>query len=137
MKKLLTLCFVLLGVAAQAQKTIKIHDFIVKRGFSQDTATGVVIRCVSLDVDIITASQRPTFYLALVAKAGQAVDERNVTWQDMVNACVKNGIPEVQHETIISQVYMAVFSGTKTQKLAAIRGLMDGYGVIVKPDNQQ
>lgn len=131
------LCLVLLGVMAQAQTSIKINDFILQKGFSQDTATSVRIKCVGLDVDILTSNQRPMFYLELVNTTGTTVDARNVSYQDMLNACVKNGIPENQQNALIQSVYAAVFAGTKTQKLAAIRGLMDGYGITVKPDNEQ
>lgn len=129
------LCLVLLGVIAQAQTSIKINGFILQKGFSQDTATSVRIKCVGLDVDILTANQKPMFYLELVNTVGVTVDARNVSYQDMLNACVKNGIPENQQNALIQSVYAAVFAGTKAQKLAAIRGLMDGYGITVKPDN--
>lgn len=131
------LCLVLLGVIAQAQTSIKINGFILQKGFSQDTATSVRIKCVGLDVDILTANQKPMFYLGLVNTVGVTVDARNVSYQDMLNACVKNGIPENQQNALIQSVYAAVFAGTKAQKLAAIRGLMDGYGITVKPDNEQ
>ncbi len=137
MKTIYTLCLILLGVAAQAQQNIKINNFIIQRGFVQDTAVSIKIRCVGMDVDILTEEQRPMFYLELVNPQGNAADSRNVSYQDMVNACVKNDIPENQINATIQSVYAAVFAGTKTQKLAAIRSLMAGYGMVVKPDNEQ
>jgi len=137
MKYLKIICFVLLGVMAQAQTSIKIENFILQKGFSQDTATSVRIRCVGLDVDIITANQRPMFYIELINPQGSTADARNVSYQDMLNACEKNGVPEGSQSTLIQNVYAAVFAGTKAQKLAAIRGLMSGYSIIVKPDSEQ
>ena len=127
----------MLGVTVQAQKDFKIEPFTIRKGFSTDTATAVRFRCVALDVDMNTADQRPVFYLELVSATGATVDARNVTYQDMINACVKNGIPENQHSAAIQQVYSVTFCGTKTQKLAAIRNMMLGYGIVLKPDNEQ
>lgn len=137
MKQLLIIILCALGVTAQAQTNFQIEPFAVRKGFSTDTATAVRFRCVSLDIDMITANQRPVFYLELVSEAGSTVDARNVTYQDMTNACVKNGIPENQHSTVIAQVYAATFCGTRAQKLAAIRSMMLGYGITLKPDNEQ
>ena len=123
-----------MGVIAQAQKNFQIESFIVRKGFSTDTATAVRFRCVTLDVDMITANQQPVFYLELVSESGSTVDARNVAYQDMVNACIKNGIPESQHSTVIAQVYAATFCGTKAQKLAAIGSMMAAYGITLKPN---
>lgn len=137
MRKLLTILFLSLGVAAQAQTSIKINNFIIQRAFITDTATAVKIRCIWNQIDQETANQRPVFLLELVDVRGVTVESRNVEYQDMVNACVKNGIPENQHSGIIQSTFSAVFCGTKTQKLSAIRSLMAGYGITVKPDNEQ
>ena len=137
MKNLLIIGLVLLGVAAQAQTSIKINNFIIQRAFVTDTATAVKIRCIWNQIDQETVNQRPVFFLELVSATGVTVESRNVEYQDMVNACVKNGIPENQHSGIIQSTFSAVLSGTKTQKLSAIRSLMAGYGVTVKPDNEQ
>lgn len=116
---------------SQAQKNFKIEPFVIRKGFSTDTATEVRFRCVSLDIDMVTANQQPVFYLELVSESGSTVDARNVTYQDMINACVKNGIPESQHSAVISQVYAATFCGTKTQKLSAIGAMMSAYGITL------
>lgn len=137
MKKLLTILFLSLGVAAQAQTSIKINNFIIQRAFITDTATAVKIRCIWNQIDQETANQRPVFFLELVDAKGISVESRNIEYQDMINACVKNGIPENQHSGIVQSTFSAVLAGTKTQKLAAIRALMSGYGITVKPDNQQ
>ena len=137
MKQLLTILLVSLGVAAQAQTKIKINDFVMRRGFVSDTATYCRIDCTALPIDLQTSQHRPTFVLTLHNALGQIMDSQVVTYGDMVNACVKNNIPENQHEAIITATYAAVFCGTKTQKLAAIRPLMAGYGITVKPDNEQ
>lgn len=137
MKKLLTILFLSLGVAAQAQTSIKINNFIIQRAFITDTATAVKIRCIWNQIDQETANQRPVFFLELVDAKGISVESRNIEYQDMINACVKNGIPENQHSGIVQSTFSAVLAGTKTQKLAAIRALMAGYGITVKPDNQQ
>lgn len=121
----------------KAQTSIKIDDFVIRKGFTTDTATAVKIRCIWSQIDQETANQRPVFFLELVNRTGLTVDSRNVEYQDMVNACTKNGIPENQHSGIIQATFGAVFCGTKTQKLSAIRALMLGYGIVVKPDNQQ
>lgn len=137
MKKLLTILFLSLGVAAQAQTSIKINNFIIQRAFITDTATAVKIRCIWNQIDQETANQRPVFFLELVDAKGISVESRNIEYQDMINACAKNGIPENQHSGIVQSTFSAVLAGTKTQKLAAIRALMSGYGITVKPDNQQ
>ncbi len=137
MKNLLILGAFLIGMAAQAQTKIKINDFVMRRGFVSDTATYCRIDCTALPIDLQTAQHRPTFVLTLHNALGQIMDTQVVTYGDMVNACVRNGIPENQHETIIAQTYAAVFCGTKAQKLTAIRSLMAGYGITVKPDNEQ
>ena len=133
----MAICLILLGVAVQAQTAIKIDNFIIQRGFTTDTATLVRIKCISLSIDQNTADQRPVFFLELVNSAGVSVDSRNVDYQDMVNACIRNSIPENQHSAIIQATFGAVFCGTKAQKLSAIRSLMAGYSITVKPDNQQ
>ena len=102
-----------------------------------DTATAVRFRCVSLDIDMVTENQQPVFYLELVSESGSTVDARNVTYQDMINACIKNNNPESQHSAIIAKTYAATFCGTKIQKLGVIRNMMAGYGIILKPDNEQ
>lgn len=137
MKHLLIILLAVLGVAAQAQKDFKIEPFTIRKGFSTDTDTAVRFRCVSLDIDMITANQQPVFYLELVSESGSTVDARNVTYQDMINACTKNNIPESQHSAVIAQTYAATFCGTKIQKLGVIRNMMAGYGIILKPDNEQ
>jgi hypothetical protein len=109
----------------------------MRKGFITDTATYCRIDCTALPIDIETANHRPTFLLTLHNAAGQIMDTQVVTYGDMVNACVKNNIPENQHSGIILATYAAVFCGTKTQKLTAIRSLMLGYGITVKPDNEQ
>lgn len=132
---ILILCFAV-GVS-QAQTSIKINNFILQKGFTTDTATAVRIKCIFMPVDQNTADQRPVFYLELASATGASVDARNVEYQDMVNACVRNNIPENQRSATIAAVYAAVFCGTKAQKLSAIRSLMAGYGIVVKPDNEQ
>lgn len=136
MKKILFLLCFAAGVS-QAQTKIKINDFVMRKGFIADTATYCRIDCTALPIDIETANHRPTFLLTLHNAAGQIMDTQVVTYGDMVNACVKNNIPENQHSGIILATYAAVFCGTKTQKLTAIRSLMLGYGITVKPDNEQ
>lgn len=137
MKIIITLALMLLGVVAQAQTKVLISPFVINKGFQIDTAVAVSFRCVSLQIDLQTTNQQPMFYLELNNISGGAVDARNVSYQDMINACTKNGIPENQHSATIASVYAAVFCGTKTQKLASLRAMMDVYGIVVKPDNQQ
>lgn len=136
MKKILLILCLAAGVA-QAQIKIKIDDFIMRKGFITDTATYCRIDCTALPIDLETSNQRPTFVLTLHNATGQILDTQVVTYGDMANACTKNGIPENQHSGIILATYAAVFCGTKSQKLSAIRPLMAGYGITVKPDNQQ
>lgn len=137
MKKLFTLLLVSLGVATQAQTKIKINDFVMRRGFVADTATFCRISCTALAIDLETSNHQPTFVITLHNAGGQIMDSQVVTYGDMANACIKNNIPENQHSTQIAQSFAAVFCGTKAQKLAAVRMLMSGYGIVVKPDNEQ
>lgn len=137
MKNIIILILCLATGVSQAQTSIKINDFVMRRGFVADTATFCRIACTALPIDLQTSQHRPTFVLTLHNALGQIMDSQVVTYGDMVNACVKNNIPENQHEAIITATYAAVFCGTKAQKLTAIRSLMAGYGITVKPDNQQ
>lgn len=137
MKNIIILVLCLAAGVSQAQTSIKINDFIIQRAFITDTATAVKIRCIWNQIDQETANQRPVFFLELVDAKGISVESRNIEYQDLINACVKNGIPENQHSGIIQATFGAVFCGTKTQKLSAIRSLMAGYGITVKPDNEQ
>ena len=122
-------------VSLQAQ--FKIQDRILSSGFTTDTATTVSIKVVSLEIKVDSKAQRPVFYLSFNAKNGAIIDAQNIGYDDIVRACKKNNIPESQHETVIAQTFLAVLCGTKTQKLGAIRGLMAGYGIVVKPDDEQ
>lgn len=137
MKNIIILILCLAAGVAQAQTSIKIDDFVMRRGFVADTATFCRISCTALGIDLETSNHRPTFVITLHNATGQIMDSQVVTYGDMVNACIKNNIPENQHATQIAQAFAAVFCGTKAQKLAVIRSLMAGYGIVVKPDNQQ
>lgn len=137
MRKLLLFITVLSFFGGSANAQFKINDKIFSTGFTSDTAVSISIRVVNLQVLLESKAQRPIFYLSFDGKNGQSVTSRNISYEDMKVACQKNGIPEAQHETIIAQTFTAVYSGTKAQKLGAIRGLLDNYGIIVKPDTEQ
>ncbi len=125
------------GVVAQAQKNFKIQPLKLQKDLVADTATVVHFRCVWLDIQAETSEQKPVFYLELVSEDNRIISGRNVTYDDMVKACLKNNIPESQHSAIIQQVYSAVLCGTKTQKFSAIRTMLAGYGIVLKPDTEQ
>lgn len=127
-------CLVAL-MSLQAQ--FKISDRIISTGFNSDTATSISIKVVTLDVKLDSKAQRPVFYLSFNSKTGSLVDAQNIGYDDMVKACKRNNIPESQHETVIAQTFLAVLCGNKSQKLGAIRSLLWGYGIILKPDEQQ
>lgn len=137
MKNVLFSFIFFLVAITTSQAQFKINDRIIASGFNSDTATTIKIRVVSLDVQIESKAQRPVFYLSFHAKSGQLIDAQNINYDDMIRACKKNNIPDAQHETVINQVFSAVLSGTKTQKLSAIRSLLAGYGIILKPDDVQ
>lgn len=137
MKNLLFAFLLSLVAITTSQAQFKINDRIIASGFNTDTATTINIKVVSLDVKIESKFQRPVFYLSFHGKTGQLIDAQNINYDDMIRACKKNNIPDVQHETIINQVFSAVLSGTKAQKLGAIRTLLLGYGINLKPDEQQ
>ena len=137
MKKLLLFITVLSFFALSANAQFKINDKIFSTGFTSDTAVSISIRVVSLQILIDSKAQRPVFYLSFDDKSSRSITSRNISYEDMKVACVKNGIPEAQHETVIAQTFLAVYAGTKTQKLGAIRGLLDTYGIVVKPDTEQ
>ncbi|MCA0231568.1 MAG: hypothetical protein LCH91_13935 [Bacteroidetes bacterium] len=133
MKQILfILAFGLLSLESSfCQTNFQIEPFVLKKGFSTDTATTIRFKCVSLDIDLMTDNQRPVFYLELVSNTGATVDARNVSYQDLINAATKAGIPEEQHATKINQLYSAVFCGTKSQKIASIGAMMAPYGIIL------
>lgn len=135
MRKLLFFLLLLATFSLQAQ--FKINDRIIAGGFLSDTATTINIRCISIEIKSQSELQRPTFYLAFINKIGKIIDEQNVNYDDMVRACVKNNIPVAQHSAIINQTFSAVLCGAKTQKLAALRALLAGYNIILKPDVEQ
>ena len=136
MKKIiLFFAFVLITLTSNAQ--FKISDHLFSNGFNTDTAVSISIKVISLNVLLESKEQRPIFYLSFNSKAGKTIIDRNIDYSDMQAACTKNGISLTQQEVIIPQTFTAVISGTKTQKLAAIRGLLDFYGIIVKPDVEQ
>lgn len=137
MRKLILFITVLSFFALSANAQFKINDKIFSTGFGSDTAVSISIRVVNLQVLLESKAQRPVFYLSFDGKNGQSVTSRNIDYSDMKVACQKNGIPLDQQETIIAQTFLAVFSGTKAQKLGAIRGLLDSYGIVVKPDLEQ
>ena len=138
MKKLILFITVLSFFSlTEASGQFKINDKIFSTGFTSDTAVSISIRVVSLQILTESKAQRPVFYLSFDGKAGQSITSRNIDYVDMKTACQKNGIIESQHETVIAQTFLAVYAGTKTQKLGAIRGLLDTYGIVVKPDTEQ
>ena len=137
MKKSILVIAIVSFFALTANAQFKINDKIFSTGFTTDTAVSISIKVVSLQILIDSKAQRPVFYLSFDSKNGQSVTSRNIDYSAMKIACEKNGIPENQHETVIAQTFLAVYAGTKAQKLGAIRGLLDTYGIVVKPDTEQ
>lgn len=131
MKTLFLLLFVVASGVLQAQNDFQIQPHIVKKTFTSDTATVMRFACVYLKVDLNSQNHRPVFLLELANKDGVTLDSRNVNYEDMVNACTKNGIPETEQNATIQQVYCAVFCGTKAQKIASIGGMMAAYGITL------
>lgn len=138
MRKLIFALVLSISTIASTQAQFKISNVFIRDGFNVDTATSITIRCVGLEVQIETTAQKPTFYLAFISKTGQTVSSQNIGYEDMLRACIRNGIVDsLQQTNIINFTFSAVLAGTKSQKLAAIRGLLNGYGIALKPDDEQ
>lgn len=131
------LILLLLVSSIDSYSQFKIDNKLFATGFANDTAVSISIKVISLDILLNSVDQRPTFYLSFNDKTGRSIMSRNINYTDMETACTKNGIPAAQHATVIAQTFGAVYVGTKTQKLSAIRGLLDTYGIVVKADTEQ
>lgn len=137
MKRIFFILLFSLCAIGTADAQFQINDVMLRDGFNVDTATTISIKCVGLDIQIESKNQRPTFYLAFVSKSGRIISDQNIGYDSMVIACRKNGYTEQQTEAVINATFSAVLAGTRTQKLAAIRGLLTGYSIVLKPDSEQ
>ncbi len=123
----------LMGVSAQAQTNFEVNPVPVLKGFDKDSATIMRIRCINVQIDQTTALQRPGFLIELISSDSSTVlSARNVYYEDLKNACIKNNIPEEQHETVIQGLLSAVFCGTKVQKRYAINAMLAAYNISLK-----
>lgn len=146
------LIFSILFSALLSNAQFKIADRTFDNGFGLDTSKSINIKVIDLKVEFDTKKQRPAFYIEYVDKNGssfQVQRARNVYYQDLVNALTKKvnanrpqGQPKIvleesYLETTIAQIVSAVIFGTKQQKLAVVRDLMQYYNTTVLPDNEQ
>lgn len=137
MKKIMFKLIALILISTSINAQIQINNIIFPNGFGADTVTSISLKVVNLDVQLQSIEQRPTFYIAFLDKSGSIIKDRNINWEDLKVACTKKGYSESVHNSIIESTISATLCGTKTQKLGAIRNLLDVYGIIVKPDNMQ
>lgn len=137
MKKIFFL-IVLCSSFAQAQVLVKIDKYAIQRTpFVTDTATAFSFKVVEMTINLTTAEQKPIFQLVFVDSSLMPISAMQITMQDLQNACKKNNFPEEQHQEIIQSAISTVFTGTKSEKLAAFSMMLQGYGIIVKPEEEQ
>lgn len=136
MKKfILIFCLLITSLMSNAQ--FKINDKLFSNGFSVDTASSISIKVINLDIQLESKMQRPVFYFSFNTKTGASIMSINIGYEDIQIACDKNGITKTEQETAIPQIFLALYAGTKSQKLSAIRGILQAYGIVVKPDTDQ
>jgi hypothetical protein len=142
MKKLLTLCFVLLGVAAQAQTYIwKVTPKFVETPTTADTISGISARFVSGaikkgDIDY-------TFFVSFHRPDGSEVSifSANLSRDILTERLIKRGVPpqtaQSQAQTLWAQHIPALIGGNITQQYPAALALSAVYGYTILPLSQQ